>query len=158
VRAELVLGQGSSVGHQAVERPMRAAGLRGLSGRPRDRQSAPPAAATDRVGRQFAREAPDQLWVTDIAEHPTRAGKAYCAVVLDACSRRVVGWSIDAAPTAALATNALGMAIDARRPAGPAVLHSDQGTQYGAWAFTRRARDAGCCRRWARSAPASTMP
>jgi putative transposase len=44
---------------------MRAAGIQGLSGRPRHRKSAPHAAATDRVGRQFAREARDQLWVTD---------------------------------------------------------------------------------------------
>jgi putative transposase len=81
--------------------------------------------------------------VTDITEHPTRKRKVYCAVVLDACSRRVAGWSIDAAPTAALVTNALGMAIDARRPPGSTVIHSDQGSQYGSWAFTRRARDAG---------------
>ena len=74
---------------------------------------------------------------------PTRAGFLYLAVVLDACSRRVVGWSIDAAPTAALVTNALGMAIDARHPAGSTVIHSDQGTQYGSWAFSRRAQDAG---------------
>jgi len=40
-------------------------------------------------------------------------------------------------------TNALGMAIDTRRPAGPTVIHSDQGTQYGSWAFTRRAQDSG---------------
>jgi transposase InsO family protein len=143
VQAELVLGQGIAVGHQAVERLMRVAGIRGLSGRPRYRKSAPQAAATDRVGRQFAREATDQLWVTDITEHPTREGKVYCAVVLDACSRRVVGWSIDAAPTAALVTNALSMAIETRRPTGPTVIHSDQGTQYGAWAFTRRAQEAG---------------
>ena len=49
----------------------------------------------------------------------------YCTVVLDPYSRRVVGWSIDAAPTAALVTNALGMAIDARHPAGSTVIHSD---------------------------------
>jgi putative transposase len=143
VQAELVLGQGITVGHQAVERLMCVAGIRGLSGRPRYRRSAPQAAATDRVGRQFAREAPDQLWVTDITEHPTREGKVYCAVVLDACSRRVVGWSIDAAPTAALVTNALSMAMEMRRPTGPTVIHSDQGTQYGSWAFTRRAQEAG---------------
>ena len=143
VHAELVLGQGVRVGHQAVEHLMRAAGIQGLSGRPRYRKSAPHAAATDLVGRQFAREAPDELWVTDITEHPTREGKVYCAVVLDACSRRVVGWSIDASPTAGLVTNALGMAIDARRPADSTVIHSDQGTQYGSWAFTRRALDAG---------------
>jgi transposase InsO family protein len=143
IHAELVLGQGISVGRQAVERLMRVAGLQGLSGRPRYRKSAPHAAAADLVGRRFAREEPNQLWVTDITEHPAREGKVYCAVVLDVYSRRVVGWSIDAAPTAALVTNALGMAIDARRPAGSTVIHSDQGTQYGSWAFTRRAQEAG---------------
>ena len=66
-----------------------------------------------------------------------------CAVVLDAFSRRVVGWSIDAAPTAALVTNALGMAVDRRRPTGPTVIHSDQGTPFCSWAFTRRAQDSG---------------
>ena len=143
VHAELVLGQGISIGHQAVERLLRAAGIQGLAGRPRLRKSAPRVTATDRVDRQFAREAPDQLWVTDITEHPTREGTVYCAVVLDAYSRRVVGWSIDASPTAALVTNALGMALETRRPTGPTVIHSDQGTQYGSWAFTRRAQDAG---------------
>ena len=83
------------------------------------------------------------MWVTDITEHPTREGKVYCAVVLDVFARRVVGWSIDASPSAALVTNALGMAIEQRRPNGSTVIHSDQGTQYGSWAFTRRAREAG---------------
>ena len=142
-RAEPVPGRGSRVGHRAVERLLRSASLRGLPGRPRDRKSAPPAAATDRVGRRFAREAPDRLWVTDITGHPTREGRASCAAVLDACSRRVVGRSIDAAPAAALVTNALGVALDARRPAGPAVIHRDRGTRYGSRALTRRARDAG---------------
>ena len=149
VHADLVLGQGIGVGHQAVERLMRLAGIQGVAGRPRFRKTATQATAADLVGRQFAREAPDQLWVTDITEHPTREGKVYCAVVLDAFSRRVVGWSIDAAPTAALVTNALGMAIDTRRPggpgdpAGPTVIHSDQGTQFTPWTFTRRAHDSG---------------
>ncbi len=47
-------------------------------------------------------------------EHPTREGKVYCCVVLDAWSRRVVGWAIDSRQRADLATNALGMAIDSR--------------------------------------------
>ncbi len=93
---------------------------------------------------QFERDGPDQPWVTDITEHPTREGKVYCAVVLDVFSRRVVGWSIDSTPTAALVTNALGMAIGGRRPAdGATVIHSDQGTQFTSWAFTRRAIDSG---------------
>lgn len=90
------------------------------------------ATASDLVDRQFQRDEPDRLWVTDITEHPTQEGKVYCAVVLDTFSRRVVGWSIDSRPTAALVTNALGMAIDQRQPAeGSTVIHSDQGTQAG---------------------------
>ena len=101
------------------------------------------ATASDQVDRQFHRDQPDQLWVTDITEHPTREGKLYCAVVLDVFSRRVVGWSIDSAPTAALVTNALGMAIQQRQPGKGTVIHSDQGTQFTSWAFTRRALDSG---------------
>ena len=83
--------------------------------------------------RQFAREEMDRLWVTDITEHPTREGKVYCAVVLDVHSRRLVGWSIDSSQTAALATNALGMAIANRSPRsdGGTVIHSDHGVQGG---------------------------
>lgn len=54
--------------------------------------------------------------MTHIAEHPTREGKVYCAVVLDVYSRRVAGWSIDAAQTSVLVTNALAMVIDSRTP------------------------------------------
>ena len=143
VRAELVLGQGIAVGHHAVEWLMRVAGIRGRTGRPRFRKTSAQATATDRVGRQFGRDDLDQLWVTDITEHPTREGKVFCAVVPDAFSRRVVGWSIDAAPTAALVTNALGMAINARRPTASTVIHSDQGTPFCSWAFTRRAQESG---------------
>lgn len=81
--------------------------------------------------------------MTDITEHPTREGKVYCAVVLDTYSRRVVGWSIDSTPTAALATNALGMAIANRSPAGGTIIHSDHGVQFTSWVFTRRARESG---------------
>jgi transposase InsO family protein len=63
--------------------------------------------------------------------------------VLDAFSRRVVGWSIDASPTAALVTNALGMAIQTRTPPVGAIIHSDQGVQFASWAFTQRAKDSG---------------
>jgi putative transposase len=143
VHAELVLGRGIAVGHQAVELLMRRASIRGLSGRPRYRRSPHYATAGDLVNRDFARSQPDQLWVTDITEHPTREGKVYCAVVLDVFSRKVVGWSIDSLPATTLVTNALGMAIQARRPVGPTVIHSDQGTQFTSWAFTRRALDSG---------------
>jgi putative transposase len=144
VHAELTLGHGITVSHGSVELLMHRAGLQGVTGRPRFRRVPNVATADDRVDRQFGRDARDRLWVTDITEHPTREGKVYCAVVLDAFSRRVVGWSIDSSPTAALVTNALGMAIDQRRPSeGSTVIHSDQGTQFTSWAFTRRAIDSG---------------
>ena len=143
VHAELTLGHGLTVGHEAVYLLMRRAGIEGISGRPRYRRIPNMATATDQVDRQFQRDDPDQLWVTDITEHPTREGKVYCTVVLDVFSRRVVGWSIDSAPTAALVTNALGMAIQQRQPAEGTVIHSDQGTQFTSWAFTRRALDSG---------------
>ena len=144
VHAELTLGRGITVGDHAVELLMRRAGLQGVTGRPKYRRGLrPEATASDLVNRQFARAGRDQLWVTDITEHPTREGKLYCAVVLDACSRRVVGWSIDATPTAALVTNALGMAIQSRRPAAGTLIHSDQGVQFTSWAFSQRATASG---------------
>ena len=91
VHAELTLGRGITVGYHAVELLMRRAGLAGATGRPKWRHATPDQIAADLVDRQFSRSGPNQLWVTDITEHPTREGKLYCAVVLDACSRRVVG-------------------------------------------------------------------
>jgi transposase InsO family protein len=137
VHAELRLGLGIAVGHGAVELLMRRAGLVGLPGRKRRRVVHDTGFAADLVDRNFTRHRPDELWVTDITEHPTREGKVYCAVVLDVYSRRVVGWSIDATQTAALATNALSMAIANRNP-GPScgsgsgtMIHSDHGVQGG---------------------------
>jgi putative transposase len=143
MHAELTLGHGLAVGEEAVWLLMRKARLQGLTGRPAYRRVPHQPTAGDLVDRNFARSDPDRLWVTDITEHPTREGKVYCAVVLDVFSRRVVGWSIDSCQNAALVTNALGMAIGQRNPTGETVIHSDQGTQFTSWAFTRRALDSG---------------
>jgi transposase InsO family protein len=142
VHAELTLGHGLEVGHCAVELLMRRAGIAGVGGRPRFRRIPNVATASDLVGRRFRSDDPNRLWVTDITEHPTREGKVYCAVVLDVFSPRVVGWSIDSAATAVLVTNAPGMAIQNRDP-DRTIIHSDQGTQFTSWAFTRRALDSG---------------
>jgi transposase InsO family protein len=131
VHAELTLGHGLVIAHGTVELLMARAGLAGVTGQPRWKGSRPDLIAKDLVERQFTREGPNQLWVTDITEHHTREGKLYCAVVLDTYARRVVGWSIDSSPTAALVTNALGMAIDSRRPPAATIIHSDQGSQVG---------------------------
>ena len=91
VHAELTQGRGILVARCTVDLVMRRNGLAGLSGRSRWRKVPNQRTASDLVDRQFARDGPDQLWVTDITEHPTREGKVYCAVVLDAFSCRVVG-------------------------------------------------------------------
>ena len=90
-------------------------------------------------------EAPDQLWLTDITEHATAEGKLYCAAVLDAYSRRIIGWSIDDNMRTALVTDALGMAITRRRPtpANSTIMHSDHGSQFTSWAFGQHLQAAG---------------
>jgi putative transposase len=73
----------------------------------------------------------DQLWVADITYVRLAEEFAYLAVLLDAFSRRVIGWALDKHLRASLATAALDMAITARRPApGSLIHHSDQGVQY----------------------------
>jgi transposase InsO family protein len=145
VHAELRLGRRLVVGHNLVARLMRDAEVAGLPARKRFRRPGDKVTMLDLVERSFARDAPDRLWVTDITEHRTREGKLYCTVVLDVFSRRVVGWSIDSAPTSTLVTNALSMAIENRSPENGSglIIHSDQGSQFTSWAFTSRARASG---------------
>lgn len=71
VHAELTLGRGVLVGHNAVEMLMSRGGISGVTGRPRWKRPRPDLIAKDLVDRNFARSAPNQLWVTDITEHPT---------------------------------------------------------------------------------------
>ncbi len=81
--------------------------------------------------------------MTDITEHPTREGKLFCCVVLDAFSRFVAGWAIDSTQTTTLVLNALGMAIRRRTGQDGLVIHSDRGVQFTSWAFSQKVRDAG---------------
>ena len=157
VHAELRLGRGILVGRNAVALLMRRAGLAGVTGRPKWRHAKPDQIAADLVDRDFARGGPNQLWVTDISEHPTREGKVYCAVVLDVFSRRVVGWSIDASPTAGLVTNALGMASrpERHRPAPSFILIRGCSLLLGR--SPSAPRTPAWCPRWARSVTATTM-
>jgi putative transposase len=98
----------------------------------------------DLVKRNFNPSEADRLWVMDVTEHPTGEGKVYLAVVLDAWSRRVVGWSIADHIRSELVVDAVQMALWRRRPpAGRTVAHSDHGSQYTSWAFGRRLRAAG---------------
>jgi putative transposase len=111
-------GHGITVGHNTVSLLMRRAGLAGLPAPSRGKRSGKLVTVTGLVRRDFRRTGPSQLWVTGITEHPTREGKVYCCVVLDAWSRRAAGWAIDSRQRADLATNALGMATGLPRPRG----------------------------------------
>ncbi|MFC3241733.1 IS3 family transposase [Gordonia humi] len=90
----------------------------------------------DLVERNFTADAPDQLWFTDITEHWTDEGKLYLCAIKDACSGRIVGYSIDSRMQSGLAVNALNNAI-ARREGSVAgcVVHSDRGSQFRARKF-----------------------
>jgi putative transposase len=96
----------------------------------------------DLVERHFHAECPNQLWLTDLTEHPTAEGKLYLAAVKDTCSGRIVGYSMSERMTAQLAIDALVNACALRRPTGT-VVHSDRGSQFRSHAFTRTLRDHG---------------
>lgn len=145
VHAELRAG-GEKHGRKRIARLMRVAGLVGASRRRsgitttrRDRATRP---APDLVDRKFAAPGPNQLWVADITFVPTASGFLYLAVVLDAWSRKIVGWAMANHIRAELVVDALEMAIGQRRP-GDVIHHSDHGSQYTSLAFGNRCREAG---------------
>jgi len=126
---------------------MRAAGIEGVYRRKRrgcTRRDRKAELSEDLVMRRFDVGAPNQLWVSDVTEHPTEGGKVYVAVVLDAWSRMVIGWSIADHIRSELVVDALQMAIWRRcPPEGKTICHTDHGSQYTSWAFGRRLRAAG---------------
>jgi putative transposase len=146
VHAELRLGLDIWVGRKRVARLMGAAGLQGCHRRRlrgltrRDPQAAP---TPDLVERNFTPPAPDRLWVADITQQRTGEGWLYLAVVLDAFSRRIVGWSMADHLRTDLVLDALDMAIAQREPAAGLIHHTDHGCQYTSLAFGRRLQHAG---------------
>ena len=122
---------------------MTRAGIGGLPGPTRIKRLKVVATADDLVTRKFHRLALNELWVTDITERPTREGKVYCAAVLDACSRKIIGWAIDSKQDSTLVVNARDMALRSRTPAAGGIVHADHGTQFTSWVFTRKIRSAG---------------
>jgi transposase InsO family protein len=88
--------------------------------------------APNQLNREFTVDAPDKVYVGDITYLPTGEGWLYLAVVLDLCSRAVVGWSMADHMRAELVNHALGMALCQRHPAAGLIMHTDRGSQYGA--------------------------
>jgi putative transposase len=140
---------GEHVSQKRIARLMRSLDLTGVSRRRRvirttirsaDHTRATP---SDLVERNFAADAPNKLWVADITYVPTWLGFLYLAVVLDAFSRRVVGWAMATHLKTELVLDALEMAVRQRHPAADAgssgvIHHSDHGCQYTSVAFGKR--------------------
>ena len=144
VHAELA-AEGIHIGRKRAARLMHSERLEGVSRRRRhrttrrDRDARP---APDLIERDFTVDGPNRLWVSDITYIPTWSGFLYLAVVLDAFSRRVVGWAMANHLRTELVLDALNMALWQREP-DAVIHHSDQGTQYTSIAFGLRCREAG---------------
>jgi putative transposase len=146
VHAEL-RASGIRCGKKRVARLMRKAALVGCGGRRRVLgtthqcvlQRAP--ATPDLVMRNFTPKGPDRLWVADITYAGSWEGWLYLAFVLDAFSRKVVGWSMANHLRSEMVLDALNMAIHNRRPAPGLIHHSDRGSQYTSVEFGKRLKE-----------------
>jgi putative transposase len=143
--------EGIPVARCTVERLMRELGLAGVHrGATRRTTISDPAAArpADLVERQFTSRRPDATWVADFTYVATWSGTVYVAFVLDAFSRRILGWRAATSMRTELVLDALEMAIWTRGRQGVTNLtglvhHSDAGSQYPSIAFTQRLAEAG---------------
>lgn len=136
---------GEQIGQKRVARLMREAAIVGVHRRRSvrtTRRGTDEVPAADLVQRDFTATAPNQLWVADITYVPTWAGFLYLAIVLDAFSRRIVGWAMATHLRTELVLDALSMAFHQRRPTN-VIHHSDHGTQYTAFAFGERCTGLG---------------
>ncbi|MGH8403741.1 MAG: IS3 family transposase, partial [Gammaproteobacteria bacterium] len=125
--------RGLPAGKERVRKLMQAHGLRGLHKRrykaTTDSKHDLPV-APNRLARQFAVAAPEQVWTVDITYIPTQEGWLYLAVVMDLYTRMIVGWAMEARMTRSLVIDALRMAWFRRKPKPGLLHHSDRGSQY----------------------------
>ena len=147
VHAEL-RAMGIRCGRKRVARLMRKAGLQGcLRARRRrrtTRRDGSTVPASDLVCRNFAAVAPDRLWVADITYVKTEEGFLYLSFVLDAYSRKLVGWAMATHLRTELVVDAFQMALWRRKPTpGLLIHHSDQGVQYTSLSFGKTLAEAG---------------
>ena len=145
VHAEL-RARGIKVGKKRVARLMRTKGIAARRKRrfrrTTDSNHTSPI-APNVVARDFAPEAANKVWVTDVTYVWTDEGWLFLAVMLDLYARRAVGWATSAINDTDLALAALGAAVRSRRPAPGLVHHSDRGSPYASAAY-RAALDSAC--------------
>jgi putative transposase len=141
VRAALMVDYDMNVNLKLVGSIMTEHGLYGLPcpGRrmPNLIRVATPA---DLVNRQFSAPRPNELWCTDITEHPARDGKLYCCAILDCFSRMIVARTFSTTADTALVNNAVNMAVANRNRSGSTVLHADHSTQFTSSSFGENIR------------------
>jgi putative transposase len=145
VHAEL-RALGVRCGRRRVARLMRVAGLRGcMRGKKRGTTRRDPrtAPAPDLLRRDFVTAQPNRVWLADITYIPTQEGFLYLAFILDAHSRKIVGWSMDSHMRTELVVDALQMAVWRRKPSAGLAHHSDRGVQYTAISFGKRLEEVG---------------
>ncbi|MBB2925495.1 transposase InsO family protein [Cellulomonas cellasea] len=141
--ADELPARGIVAGRNRVHRLCTAARLFSAHSKKRGTARRPgPPVHDDLVERDFTAPRPNQLWLTDITEHPTAEGKLYLCAIKDACTNRIVGYSIDSRMTSQLAVNALANAVALRRPTGT-VVHSDRGSQFRSHTYVHALRTAG---------------
>ena len=130
--------RGWAVNHKRVYRLMREDNLLCLRRRKfvRTTDSAHPFPVYPNLAREMSGTGLDQLWVADITYIQLRVEFVYLAVILDACSRRVIGWALGRSLEDELALEALRQALEQRRPAPGLVHHSDRGVQYASREYT----------------------
>jgi putative transposase len=140
---------GHDIGRDQVVRLMRQLGIEGVSRQRKKifttRQDPDALRAPDLVDRNFTAAAPNRLWVTDLTYVPTRSGMAYVCFIVDAFSRRIVGWRVAANMKTEMVLDALEMARlsrGARRLVG-LITHSDAGSQFTSVRFTERLDEIG---------------
>lgn len=124
---------GETCSERRVYRLMRHEKLRSQTGyhrRPGKRGGSIADIAPNHLQQQFAVEAPNRVWVTDITYIRTHEGWLFLAAVLDLFSRQVIGWSMGPRMDRELALNALLMAVWRRQPTETVMVHSDQGSQF----------------------------
>ena len=102
-----------------------------------------PAVSDDLVQRDFTASRPNELWLTDITEHPTLEGKLYCCSLKDVFSNRIVGYAIAERETSELVCDALRQAVIRRGPVAVVIVHSDRGGQFRSRSFQRLLRVNG---------------
>ena len=133
IHAELV-AKGWQIGVNRVARLMALHGIEGRSGRLRrhnlTRQAKVAPDIPDLLKRDFSAEQPNEKWTTDITYVPTAEGWVYLAVLVDLCSKAVVGWAADTHMRTSLVLDALSMALTTRQPPAGLIVHSDRGAQF----------------------------